>query len=247
MLLCTNTILAQSSYTPSDTDEYTEEIVSVSKKRKKKKKEFNSPKTNDFWGVSAGYTSKVWKKESSEGKSNVGIYDSDWLHGIQFGLRFNPQFKYGFGMSVALLYEYYHNKSTLLTNNLEPENTFNYYQTLSEHVLRLPIHIEYRLNFSKAFQLFFFGGFVADYIISGEIDFVKEGFQDPYLEDNNIYGTFVPAGKRFNTSFLYGGGIRFYAVQFNVSTEMGLLDLSPNEEYSIKQDNPLTIALSIMF
>lgn len=235
----------------STKDDDSEVVVSSSKKykktKKKKKKGFNAPKTDSFWGVSAGYTSKVWKKEQAGVKSDVGLYGSDWLHGIQFGVRFNPLFKYGFGMSIGLQYEYYHNKSSLLTNDSEPENTFNYYQTLSKHVLRLPIHLEYRLNFSKSFQLFFYGGIVADYIISGEMDFVKEGELNSYLVDRNIYGTIIPSAKRYNASLLYGGGIRIYAVQFNVNSEMGLINLSPSEEYILKQNNPLTIALSIMF
>ena len=238
------------AFAASHSNDNDEEIIYAGKntKKKKKKKSFNAPKTDDFWGVSAGYVSKVWSKESNGTKTNAGLYGGDWLHGIQFGLRFNPQFKYGFGMNIGLLYEYYHNKSALHTDGIDENGaTFNYNQTLNEHVLRLPLYLEYRLNFSKAFQLFFYGGLSVDYVVSGTMEYTKEGNQEPYHKEKDIYGSIIPSAQRYNVSLIYGGGIRFNAVQFNVNSEMGLINLSPSEEYIIKQNNPLSISLSIMF
>lgn len=215
---------------------------------KKKKKSFNEPKTNDFWGIAAGYTSKVWCKYTpSDEKYNVGVYNDGWLHGIQFGIRFNPQFKYGFGLDTGIFYEYYHNKSSLYDDGINEEGTFNYYKTLNEHVLRIPLHLEYRLNFSKSFQIFIFGGVSADYIIAGNMSYTQQGYQSPYEVKKDIYGTIIPSAKRYNASLSFGGGFRFSALQFNVGSQIGLIDVSPSTEYSLRQNNPLSVTLSIMF
>ncbi len=214
----------------------------------KKKKGFNAPKTNDYWGVVAGYASKVWSQQTqAANKHNVGVYDSGWLHGIQFGIRFNPMFKYGFGLDTGIYYEYYHNKSSIYEDGINKEGTFNYYKTLNEHVIRVPLHLEYRLNFSKNFQLFFYGGLAADYVISGNMSYTQQGYQSPYEVQKDIYGTIIPSAKRYNASLSFGGGFRFSALQFNVGSQMGLIDVSPSPDYELRQNNPLSVTLSVMF
>lgn len=214
----------------------------------KKKKGFNAPKTNDFWGVAAGYASKVWSKTVPPAdKSNVGVYNDGWLHGIQFGIRFNPQFKYGFGLDTGLYYEYYHNKSSFFDDGVDEEGTFSYYKTLNEHVVRLPLHLEYRLNFSKNFQIFFYGGLTADYILSGNMSYTRQGYMSPYEVNKDIYGTIIPSAKRYNASLSFGGGFRFSALQFNVGSQLGLIDVSPSPDYELRQNNPLSVTLSVMF
>lgn len=212
-----------------------------------KKRSFNAPKTSDMWGISAGYVSKQWIKTLPTGEeTKMGLYDNSWLHGIQLGIRFNPQFNYGFGLDMGLYYEYYHNRSIQLTDIVDGKE-FNYFRTFSEHVLRLPIHLEYRLNFSKGFQLFFFGGAAAEYTLSSSISYTEQGFKEPYLVDKNIYGTTIPSSKRYNASASFGGGFRFGIIQFNVGSELGLINVSSSPDYVIKQNKPLHIMLSVMF
>lgn len=214
----------------------------------KKKKGFNAPKTNDYWGIAAGYASKVWSKQTlPDNKENVGVYDNGWLHGIQFGIRFNPQFKYGFGLDTGIYYEYYHNKSAIYDDGVNEEGTFSYFKTLNEHVVRIPLHLEYRMNFSKNFQLFFYGGLSADYILSGNMTYTQQGYQSPYEVNKKIYGTIIPSAKRYNASLSFGGGFRFSALQFNIGSQMGLINVSPSEEYELRQNNPLSVTLSVMF
>lgn len=211
------------------------------------KKKFNHPQTDDYWGLAAGYVSKSWTRQNASGeKTNIGVYDDGWLHGIQFGIRYNPQFNYGFGMDTGLYYEYYHNKSSQCIEE-RPEGTFKYFKTLNEHVLRLPIHLEYRLNFTQEFQLFFFGGVAGEYVLSGNMSFTEQGYQAPYEVDKNIYGTIIPSAQRYNVAASFGGGFRFSALQFNIGSELGLLNVSPSADYILKQNKPLHVTLSIMF
>lgn len=230
----------------NDDDDEEIEYIPAGKRKKKKKRSFNSPRTKSFWGFVAGYTSKLWSKETPDGNvANVGLFDSSWLHGIQFGIRYNPLFKYGFGLNTGLYYEYYHYKSSLIEDFNEAGQY--YYKTLNEHAIRFPFHVEYRLNFAKSFQLFFYGGFTAEYAFLGNMSKTRQGEYTPFEDNKDIYGSIIPSDKRYNVSFSYGGGIRIGAIQFNVSTEKGLIDVSPNKEYILKQNKPLNVSMSIMF
>ena len=230
-----------------DDDDEEIEYIPAGKRKKKKKRSFNSPRTKSFWGFVAGYTSKLWSKETPDGNvTNVGLFDSSWLHGIQFGIRYNPLFKYGFGLNTGLYYEYYHYKSALI-EDFNAAEQYYYYNTLNEHAIRFPLHVEYRLNFAKSFQLFFYGGFTAEYAFLGNMSKTRQGEYTPFEDNKDIYGSIIPSGERYNVAFSYGGGIRIGAIQFNVSTEKGLINVSPSKEYVLKQNKPLNIAMSIMF
>lgn len=245
---CSNDTTENISYESSSTTQPTTTKKLVKKQRLvKKKRPFNSPRTNSIIGVSAGYVSKVWIFEGEDGeKYTTGIYDESWLHGIQFGLRFNPLFKYGFGIDTGLYYEYYHNKSAQLIGENE-SGEYYYYQTLNLHVLRLPIHMEYRLNFSRNFQVFVFGGIAAEYTVAGHMQYMLQGYIEPFEINKDIYGTIIPATERFNLSASFGGGIRLGAIQFNVNSQIGLLNTINEKDIFLRQNNPLGFTLSIMF
>ena len=232
------------------TEQYDDEIeiIPAKKKKSKKKKSFNSPKTKNFWGFTLGYTSKNWRKRLPTGEeSTIYFEDGKNLHGIQIGIRFNPLFKYGFGIDTGLYYEYYHYRYTLLQEESEEGNKY-LYKTLNEHIVRIPLHLEYRLNFSRSFQLFIFGGITADYIIYGSMSTSNQNNLNSTSETiTDIYGTTIPSESRFNIAWSFGGGIRFGAIQFNVTSTRGFLNCTPNKEYIIEQDNPLNISMSVMF
>ena len=233
-------------------DEYDDEIEFIpakenKKKKKKKKKSFNSPKTKSCWGFAAGYTSKRWRKRIASGEESLVYFaDSKSLHGVQLGVRYNPLFKYGFGVDVSLFYEYYHYRYTAPDAIVKD---LLIYRTLNEHVLRLPVHLEYRLNFSKSFQLFIFGGIAIDYIVDGNM--IISDQNTPNSDANkvitDIYGSYIPSESRFNAAYTFGGGIRFGSIQFNVSSARGFYNGTPYQEYILMQDNPLNITMSVMF
>ena len=219
------------------------------KSKKKKKKSFNSPKTKSVWGISAGYTSKHWRKRTATGKEEIlYLLDNRNLHGVQLGVRFNPLFKYGFGLDIGLFYEYYHYRYT--TPGTAPgEEDLRIYRTLNEHVARIPIHLEYRLNFSRSFQLFIFGGIAADYILAGNMIISDQNTPNSDANEviTNIYGSVIPSESRFNVALSFGAGLRFGAIQFNVSNTHGIYNCTPYKDYVILQDNPLNITMSVMF
>ena len=210
---------------------------------------FNCPKgyTRPF-GVSVGYVSKRWENIWSDGsKEHSSVFDDTKLiNGVQAGVRWEPQLKYGFGFDTGLYYEYYQDKSDMMDDG---DGYGPYFVRMSEHCLHFPAHVEYRLNFTEDFQVFFYGGVALDFVLYGKFDYFNEGYDEPFgTLDEEIYaGEVLPDVKRFNASWSFGGGVRFMAFQLNAGTRMGFYNMSSSPDYKVYQNNPFLISLSFMF
>lgn len=210
---------------------------------------FNCPKgyTRPF-GVSVGYVSKRWDNIWSDGsKEHSSVFDDTKLiNGVQAGVRWEPQLKYGFGFDTGLYYEYYQDKSDMMDDG---DGYGPYFVRMSEHCLHFPAHVEYRLNFTEDFQVFFYGGVALDFVLYGKFDYFDEGYEEPFgTLDEEIYaGEVLPDVKRFNASWSFGGGVRFMAFQLNAGTRMGFYNMSSSPDYKVYQNNPFLISLSFMF
>jgi tetratricopeptide (TPR) repeat protein len=167
---------------------------------------FNCPKTHDTWGLTLGYA-------GYSGYSQETFADT-YFDGIQFGLRVEPLFKYGFGLNTGLLLEMY-------SKNIEDNFDFNF--ELS--ILNIPLHLEYRLNFSKWFNMFFYGGLGFNAI-------TNSSFED--------YAIGVTSE--------YGGGFRISHVQLNIGYGLHLNDFN-NMDYfgDLKTFPKVTFSISYMF
>jgi len=132
---------------------------------------FNCPKMKNTWGLTVGYI----QMEPDFGYK---------IEGYQFGLKAEPLFKYGFGLNTGILFEMYPNVS-------EKEKDYN--PDFSRYNFNIPLHLEYRLNFSKWFNVFAYGGIGIN------------------AATNGSFGDF-----RFPATFEYGGGVRIGRIQFNV-------------------------------
>ncbi len=164
---------------------------------------FNCPKTDYKWGLSAGYTE----------------YNSDYLsEGIQIGLRYEPLFKYGFGLNTGVFYEY-------RSSDLFSDNYYDNYE-YEEHSFNIPLHLEYRLNFSKWFNVFAYGG-------AGLNIITNSSFNDYY----------------FPVTFEYGAGLRIDHVQFNIGESLYLGDFKPAFYLGddTKTSRKLTVSVSYLF
>ena len=163
---------------------------------------FNCPKANYPWGLTAGYVSKKIDFNSAN------YYSYNKMNGIQIGLRFEPLFKYGFGLNTGLFYEYYFD---------------DYDKDFSFNVLNIPLHLEYRFNISKYFNIFFYGGIGLDFLT------------DSSFEDFST-----------NTLFEYGGGVRIDHIQFNIGQSMKLKNFQ-TIPYDERNNKNLVISMSYMF
>lgn len=217
------------------------------------KHKFNEAKDNFHVGLSVGYVRKQWVYDTGNEKIKGDMLGDDgYTDGIQAGLRVDCQFGYGFGMNSGLFYEYYHDKSLM-----EEHEDFNYYLKAGEHSLYLPVHFKYNLNFSRWFQLGFYGGIGFDYGLSGKYSVYSN--EDLIDEDGNEYskGEDIVNGsiyddefdfKRFNASLEYGASIRIRRLQINFTMARGLINMSKSKDYkSVKQNKAMSISATLCF
>ena len=209
---------------------------------------FNCPKSyTSPLGVSMGYVSKRWDYIWSDGtKEHASIFDDTKLiNGLQAGIRWEPELKFGFGFDTGLYYEYYQDKSDMMDDG---DGYGPYYVRMSEHCLHFPAHLEYRLNFTENFQVFFYGGVALDTVLYGKFDYFDEGSSEPFgTTDEDIYaGEILPDIKRFNASWSFGGGVRVMSFQLNVGTRMGFRDMASSADYHVYQNCPFLVSLSFM-
>lgn len=199
---------------------------------------FNCPDSEHYIaGLSVGYVQKQWIYTDKDGMQKYGYWDnSKYISGVQAGFRIEPLFKYGFGLNTGLFYEYYYSKSDPLIYEKE-----EYTPSLKEHALYLPIDLEYRLNFLKNFQIFFYGGISFDCGISATINTNNKNF---YYTEENAYKD--SAWKRFNTSYEYGCGIRIFRLQVNFTMVKGFINMSDVSDYKIKQNKNFMCSMSLM-
>lgn len=224
-----------STYTPSTSPT----TSSYSRYKPRVHRDFNSPDyEHPIAGISVGYVQKQWTVKENGESSKMGYWDdTKYLSGIQAGIRIEPLFKYGFGIDTGLYYEYYYSKSKPISyDGIEFE------PSISEHSLYLPVHLEYRFNFCKAFQLFFYGGIGLDYVLSAKL---KTNDEDLSYDKDDAYEN--ASLKKFNTSLEYGGGFRIYGVQVNLTLTNGLLNIYKESDAEIKQSKNLMCNLSYMF
>ena len=237
----TNTIPSTTANTSSISSNNTSSnITNYSKIRKRKYHgSFNKKKDNFIGGFSLGYIQKQWVYEEDGEKEKGGLFDDEkYINGIQAGFRIDPQFGAGFGVNTGLFYEYCWSKSD---DNYDDYGS--YHITYEEHGLYLPLHLKFTMNFSRWFQLSFFGGAGLNYVLSGKAYMRDDGetydTEDVYKEEDNW--------KRFNTMLEYGVSVRIDAFQFDFSICKGLTNWSPDENYKTTQGRPVNLSLTFCF
>ncbi|MDR1169630.1 MAG: outer membrane beta-barrel protein [Prevotellaceae bacterium] len=209
---------------------------------------FNSYKGDPRpFGLSVGYVRKQWDWKTDDGTTTYGAFDDvkNYVGGIQAGLRFEPQFKYGLGLNTGLFYEYYSSKSDEIESD---DGDYRYTIKFTEHSLYLPLHLEYRVNISENFQVFVYAGTGFDYGLSAKVTATDPEESGPFFTSTDIYQNFDLGfpHKRFNASLDFGAGVRLSGFQVNIGTSRGLPDISSERDISIKQNKPFSVSLSWM-
>lgn len=204
--------MRQASFTISNGNLY--QRVSVSQEGRV----FNTLEKKDrrVVGFSVGYVQKSWDVE--DGYRSKFWDRAEYVHGVQAGFRIEPLFKYGFGINTGVFYEFYYTEGV----------TDDYHQ---EHALYIPLHLEYRLNFSRKFQLFFYGGASFDYA----------------LADSGSAHIYDYLDRSYNVSYEYGGGMRLWRLQFNFMVSRGLLNMNHHGDFKVKQNKDIMGSMTIMF
>lgn len=190
--------------------------------------QFNGAKDTYNVGWSIGYVRKEWRYSAPGHKEGVNVLGYDkYTRGLQFGLRIDPHLGYGCALNTGIFYEYYHDKS----DDMEIDGNKCHY-TASEHSLYFPFHFKYSLNFSKWFQLAFYGGIGLDWGLKGKI-YLKENGKT--IDSFKMYDDELDR-KSFNTSLEYGGSLRINHFQLDFTMSKGLRNMSGSDEYKVKMN-----------
>lgn len=188
-------------------------------------------------GFSVGYVSKqlVTEGEGEKLKEN-GVWDDGEgksLHGMQFGLHFQPCLSFGLGFYSGVFYELYMSSSD------------NYdYDEFMEHCIYIPVHAYYRLPFAEKIALSVHGGLGLNYSVYGAYstsDDDLESFTDFYGKE--------AFPKRFNLAAEIGLGFRVGPVQVNAQYAKGISNHKSYEslgDYKTRQ-NKLSLSVSYVF
>jgi hypothetical protein len=221
-------------------------------KQDKTDKCFNCPKdVHRPFGLSLGYVQKQWEWTTWERTITYDMWKDRrlYLEGLHVGVRVEPLFKYGFGLSTGLFCEYYQSLSPVLEGTYSDKSgKYDYRIKFSEHLLYVPLHFQYRLNFSKDFQIFAQAGPSVNYGTGAKFTATVDGEKEPYYTETSVFRNQdldFPV-KRFNTSFDWSAGFRMNGLQLNVGMSYGLINVSSLPEISILQNKPLMASLSWM-
>lgn len=180
--------------------------------RVKKKKCFNCPQTRDKWGLALGYVQLAY-----DPFEQMPLTPNTNLNGVQLGLRYEPLFKYGFGLNTGIFFEAH---SADLASTIVGESVFEQYS------LNIPLHFEYRLNFSKWFNIFAYAGVGLNVV------------------DNSSYNEYS-----FPVTQEFGAGVRINRLQFNAGQSKYLgnfRDMGNFGKYAAMYQN-YALTMSYMF
>lgn len=188
-------------------------------------------------GLSVGYVSKqlVTKGEGEKLKEN-GVWDDGEgksLHGMQFGLHFQPCLSFGLGLYSGVFYELY----------MSWNDDYDYNKFM-EHCIYIPVHAYYRLPFANKIALSVHGGLGFNYSVHG----AYSNSDDDLEELTDFYGK-EAFPKRFNMAAEIGLGFRIGPVQMNAQYAKGISNHKSYEalgNYKTKQ-NKLSLSVSYVF
>ena len=219
---------------------YSNSSYSSTSSYRRYRRPFNHSWDNFVGGFSVGYIQKQWtSKYDDNSTEEYGLFDDDkYYNGIQAGFRIDPQFGAGFGMNSGLFYEYCWGKSDKIY-----DEAGSFHITYEEHGLYLPLDLKFTMNFSRWFQLSFYGGVGLNYVLSGKA-YARDGGKtwgttDTFKEEDNW--------SRFNAMLEYGASLRINAIQFDVTMAKGLNDWSDTKGTKITQGRPLCVSATICF
>ncbi|GHT87506.1 hypothetical protein FACS189474_0450 [Bacteroidia bacterium] len=195
---------AETTYTPAQKSNVSQKPV-----QQKTRKCFNCPQGDmSAWGLTFGYAQTDYIGETQSG--------------LQIGIKYEPLFKYGFGLNFGLNYEYYN---------------YNYDSfEIEENTLNLGAGLEYRFNFSKWFSPYIYGGVSFDYNLSANATYDSESY--------NLYD-YTDYAERFSKYVDFGVGLRINHLQLNISKSV-LWDYFENSNNSFI-DNPGKVVFSVAY
>lgn len=213
---------------------------------------WNGGYEQDNYGLVIGYVSKQWRSEYSNGtKMNENFFgeENKRLHGIQVGIQAGHTFNYGLGIQSGIYFEAYFSNSNAVKDRG--------YDRFNEEDLYIPLHLLYRVPFTRNYGLSLYGGIAWQWAIDGK--FRDNGYTDYDWEGNSHYwgpqeyqryGNGWP--KHSNWQLEAGFKLRLDMVQVSLGYSYGLtnhrLYNSDFDGFAIKsRQDKLTCSIGVVF
>lgn len=215
----------------------------------------------DPFGISVSYVQKWWNVKNTEKETKVNPVwnkEGDVLDGIQAGVFYEPAWWFGLGVYTGVFYEYYYSKASkekVFTKDFESEEygvVTNKYNFFSEHSIYMPLHLYYRIPFSRTWALKLHGGVGMDWGVytsfTNNNDRHAQPIEDYYKETHySAEGARYP--KRINFSLEGAISLRMENIMLNFQYSRGMTDhkLYSDPDVLWTKMNKTTIGLSYVF
>lgn len=199
-------------------------------------------------GITAGYVEKqiVSTGQGEKLKTN-GVWpdgQDKWLHGFQLGIDFQPCWKFGLGMYTGLFWEMY------ISSGKDDNDDMSF----MEHDLYVPVHLMYRIPFSRKVALWVHGGLGFNFGLYGKYSFDSE---DGYSADDIDYfdeavmqtsdGTSIYGPKSFNMAAEVSVNLRLNHVVIGATYSKGLNDNKVYRDFDGVKSHTNKMSLSIAY
>lgn len=141
---------------------------------------WNGGYEQDNYGIVIGYVSKQWRSEYTKGftqSENFFGEKNKRLHGIQVGLQAGHTFNYGLGIQSGIYFEAYFSSSDAVKERG--------YDRFNEEDLYIPLHLQYRIPFTRNYGISLYGGIAWQWAIDGK--FRDYGYTDYDYNGNSHY------------------------------------------------------------
>ncbi len=173
-------------------------------------------------GFSLGYVQKqiVAKNGNERYKLDPAYFrENKSLSGIQMGLHFQPAFSWGLGFYTGLFYELYFANCDDFGSDV---------QYFTEHSLNLPVHLYYRITFSRNFSISIHGGIGMDLGLYACYSYKFLGGSRNDSSYSTVYSDYYGEGNNgpnaFNMTWDIGGSVNIGPVAFNAFMSKGFLN-----------------------
>ncbi len=234
-------------------------------------------------GLTVGYISKqsmalVDGKREGEPVSWLPYLDpdkqeKDYIEALAVGLTITPEFKYGIGIQTGVYYEY----STVLYKSHEIKGNKNQSvetrQRYSDHVLTIPLRLQYRYEIIPDLSVFFYTGPKFGIGLSSKYKYSRDGYTyegvvdwetgDNWWDiDDTIYGDKHVDGeskeverykdenglRRYRFMWGVGAGVQWKHLQFRLGGDWGLSNVARNTDYGkYTIVEPINLCLTYLF
>jgi len=194
------------------------------------------------FGLSVGYTQQGYNLCTDKNEEISTWKQPEVISGVQAGLKFNTFFApntFGLGIDWGLYYEYVSANKTAM-NPHDREYSYN----LEKHTAYIPVHLIYKVDFSRNFGIFIFGGVGLDCGVLENIKATYTGETEPFYQSPKGIDI-ASMMSRFNISSEYGGGVQFFGMM--ISATLSEKVFNPEEKFTNEQKKGMMVNLSFMF